>query len=41
MKFGIHIGHMGGPLAERRDVAIAANPITYVTKDDPPFLQLA
>ena len=29
---------LGGPLAEKRDLAFAANPVTYVTKDDPPFL---
>ena len=29
---------LGGPLAEHKDMAIKANPITYVTKDAPPFL---
>ena len=29
---------VGGPLQSRVDVARAANPITYVTPDDPPFL---
>lgn len=29
---------VGGPIQERKDVARAASPITYVSKDDPPFL---
>jgi acetyl esterase/lipase len=29
---------IGGPLDAQRQVAIAASPITYVSKDDPPFL---
>lgn len=29
---------LGGPLGEKQDLAKAASPITYVTKDDPPFL---
>jgi acetyl esterase/lipase len=29
---------LGGPMAERMDVARAASPITYVSKDTPPFL---
>lgn len=29
---------LGGPIGERRDVARAASPITYVSSDDPPFL---
>lgn len=29
---------LGGPLAEKMDLAKQASPITYVTKDDPPFL---
>jgi len=28
----------GGPFSEKRDVARQAGPITYVSKDDPPFL---
>ena len=28
----------GGPLGEKQDIAKEASPITYVTKDDPPFL---
>jgi acetyl esterase/lipase len=31
---------LGGPLAKKRDLAVQANPITHVTKDDPPFLIL-
>jgi acetyl esterase/lipase len=31
---------LGGPLADRQEEAKAASPITYVTKDDPPFLTL-
>jgi acetyl esterase/lipase len=31
---------LGGPLEERRALAVKANPITHVTKDDPPFLIL-
>lgn len=29
---------LGGPVAKNKDKAARANPITYVTKDDPPFL---
>jgi dipeptidyl aminopeptidase/acylaminoacyl peptidase len=29
---------LGGPVQENKDKAARANPITYVTKDDPPFL---
>ena len=29
---------VGGPVQERRAAAERANPIRYVTKDDPPFL---
>ena len=29
---------LGGPIAERRDAAKAASPVTYASKDDPPFL---
>ena len=29
---------LGGPIAEKQEAAKAASPITYVTKDDPPFL---
>jgi acetyl esterase/lipase len=29
---------IGGPIQENRDKAAKASPITYVTKDDPPFL---
>ena len=29
---------IGGPVQENKDLCRAANPITYVTKDDPPFL---
>jgi len=29
---------IGGPVQENREKAAKANPITYVTKDDPPFL---
>jgi acetyl esterase/lipase len=29
---------LGGPILERREIARAASPITYVSKDDPPFL---
>lgn len=31
---------LGGPLAEKRDLARAASPVTYVTPDDPPMLIL-
>ncbi len=31
---------LGGPVNERRELARAANPITWVTPDDPPFLIL-
>ena len=29
---------IGGPIQENREKAVRANPITYVTRDDPPFL---
>jgi len=29
---------LGGPPAEKRDVAREASPVTYVSRDDPPFL---
>lgn len=29
---------VGGPIQENKEKVAAANPITYVTKDDPPFL---
>ncbi len=29
---------IGGPVQENREKAAKANPITYITKDDPPFL---
>lgn len=29
---------VGGPIQENKDKVAAANPITYVSKDDPPFL---
>ncbi len=29
---------VGGPIQKNKDKVAAANPITYVTKDDPPFL---
>ncbi len=29
---------LGGPVDEKQDLAVLANPITHVTKDDPPFL---
>lgn len=29
---------IGGPIQERRDAVARANPITYVSEDDPPFL---
>jgi dipeptidyl aminopeptidase/acylaminoacyl peptidase len=28
----------GGPAKEKADVAKQASPVTFVTKDDPPFL---
>jgi acetyl esterase/lipase/ketosteroid isomerase-like protein len=31
---------LGGPVNERRELAIAANPITWITPGDPPFLIL-
>ena len=31
---------LGGPVPENKDIAKAASPITYVTKDDPPFLTI-
>jgi acetyl esterase/lipase len=29
---------LGGSTADKRELAVSANPITYVSKDDPPFL---
>ena len=29
---------LGGPMSQHMDVAKAASPVTYITKDDPPFL---
>jgi len=29
---------LGGPTLEKKELAIKASPLTYVTKDDPPFL---
>ena len=29
---------LGGPMSKHLDVAKAASPVTYITKDDPPFL---
>lgn len=29
---------IGGPIAEHKETAIAASPMTYISKDDPPFL---
>jgi acetyl esterase/lipase len=29
---------LGGPTGEKKDLAVAADPITHVTTDDPPFL---
>jgi acetyl esterase/lipase len=31
---------LGGPVQEKKELAAKANPITYVSKDDPPFLIL-
>ena len=31
---------LGGPVQENKQKAARANPITYITKDDPPFLIL-
>jgi acetyl esterase/lipase len=31
---------LGGPVQEKRDAAKTANPLTYIDKDDPPFLIL-
>ena len=31
---------LGRPVQENKDIAKAASPITYVTKDDPPFLTI-
>ena len=31
---------LGGPVQENMDTARSASPITYVTKDDPPFLTI-
>lgn len=33
-----HAMLLGGPVLERRDLARQANPVTYVSRDDPPFL---
>jgi acetyl esterase/lipase len=33
-----HSQLLGGPVLERRDLARQANPVTYISKDDPPFL---
>jgi acetyl esterase/lipase len=33
-----HSQLLGGPVLERRDLARQANPVAYVSKDDPPFL---
>ncbi|MES2598310.1 MAG: alpha/beta hydrolase [Verrucomicrobiota bacterium] len=32
------IGLLGGTYEEKHDEAVAASPVTYVTKDDPPFI---
>ena len=29
---------LGGPVSENRELAAAANPITYIDRSDPPFL---
>ena len=29
---------VGGPIQEKKDLAKTANPLTYIDKDDPPFL---
>src|SRR5207253_5200820 len=31
---------LGGRVSDKKDVAVAASPITYVSADDPPFLIL-
>jgi len=31
---------IGGKVSERKAAAIAASPVTYITKDDPPFLHI-
>ena len=31
-------GLIGGPMSEKQANAVAASPVTYITKDDPPFL---
>ena len=31
---------LGGPILERKDAARRASPVTYITRDDPPFLIL-
>ncbi len=31
---------LGGPLPEKKELAVKASPVTYITKDDPPFLIL-
>ena len=33
-----HSQLLGGPVLERRELAQQANPVTYISKDDPPFL---
>ena len=33
-----HARLLGGPVLERQDLARQANPVTYISKDDPPFL---
>jgi len=33
-----HSQLLGGPVLERRELALQANPVTYISKDDPPFL---
>ena len=34
------VGLLGGTYEEKRAEAVAASPLTYVTKDDPPFLNI-
>ena len=31
---------LGGPLSAKKDAAIAASPVTHITKNDPPFLHI-
>ena len=31
---------IGGPIQKMREATTAANPVTYITRDDPPFLIL-